>query len=62
MVPDTSAVSLASETVGPPFIVVFIFESCGSSCGTEASSILVADEGRSPVLAIDLYKPIAEVL
>ena len=43
MVPDLSAVFLASETIGPTFIVVLILESCVSSCGTEASSILVAD-------------------
>ena len=43
MVPDLSAVFLASETIRPTFIVVLILESCVSSCGTEASSILVAD-------------------
>ena len=54
LVPDLSAVFLASETAGPTFIVVLILESCGSSGGTEASSILVADEGRCQVLSIDL--------
>ena len=36
------------------FVVVLILESCGSSCGTEVSSILVADESRCHVLSIDL--------
>ena len=38
-----------SPAVGP----LFIFEPCGSSFGTEASSIFVADEGRCQVLSID---------
>ena len=39
---------------GRTFVVVLILESCGSSCGPEVSSILVADEGHCQVLFIDL--------
>ena len=38
-----------SPAVGP----LFIFETCGSSFGTEASSIFVSGEGRCQVLSID---------
>ena len=59
--PHTSVFFLATETVGRTFVVVLNLESCGGSCGSEVSSILVADEGRSQILSIDLVHLLDDV-
>ena len=50
--PSSRRRTRSMETVGRTFVVVLILESCGSSSGTEVSSVFIADEGRCQVLSV----------